>query len=179
MFRPTELDGQLAFTSDRIPSQYENAISGDLESGLQECPCFGEAGKIMINSGAHRLRLCGSPSMSPSLTHYPAAGSQPRHDHAEGHVSFLLAGTILERLDGREYRVQGVARGTKPPGEAHQNEWGMGGALILTIKLKAVDWPEEETPGWKLLAEPASPAGSCAFWAVQRMRLPQATSLQI
>jgi AraC-like DNA-binding protein len=68
------------------------------------------------------------------LTHYAAQGAQRPHLHEKTHVSFLIAGEVVERLEGRSYELLGPSIGIKPSGAVHDDMWGIRGALLLTIR---------------------------------------------
>jgi AraC-like DNA-binding protein len=76
-----------------------------------------------------------SDQVRATLTHYPSGGRHPAHAHDHTQISFLLSGELCERLGGEYYRASGVARGHKPAGIVHDDEWGPGGALIFTVRL--------------------------------------------
>ena len=115
-----------------------------------------------------------APGIGATLTHYPAAGRQKPHAHDHLQVSFLLAGWLDERLEGRDYSAAGMARGHKPAGAVHSDVWGQQGALVFTLRIgppAAAALGIDFAPGWtglgragpvaalvRLLAEGGDPA---------------------
>jgi AraC family transcriptional regulator len=88
------------------------------------------------NDSSRRLATTSIPFNSGlvgvSLTYYPA-GRQSWHSHESEQISFLLAGSLLERRQSAEHVCHGAGIGLKPAGVAHENVWGRDGALILTL----------------------------------------------
>lgn len=94
--------------------------------------------------------------LAATLTHYPGAGHQPLHSHDHLQVSFVLAGHLVEELEGREHFACAGARGHKPPGARHRDSWGEQGVLIFT--LRQWDTKEQWEPGWTAGDRPGSVA---------------------
>lgn len=80
-------------------------------------------------------RLSGVGGAWLALTHYPSQARQPRHWHARDQLSFLVAGALNERLDGRDFDVAGGSVGYKPAGAWHEDRWGPAGALFFSINM--------------------------------------------
>jgi AraC family transcriptional regulator len=98
-----------------------------------------------------------TPGLSATLSHYPAGGQQDRHHHDHSQLSFLLAGELAECLDGRDYRPSGIARGNKPAGAPHADQWGPAGVLLFTLRLEdgmAAREPGAGEPGWGPVPNP-------------------------
>ena len=94
-------------------------------------------------------RAWGAPGgLAATLTHYPGAGKHPLHSHDHLQVSFVLAGDLVEELEGREHLACAGARGHKPAGARHRDSWGDQGVLIFTLRL----WDPEEQwePRWTM-----------------------------
>ena len=94
--------------------------------------------------------------LSATLSHYPGSGCQDRHHHDHTQISFLLGGELAERLDGRDYRLTGIARGNKPAGAPHADLWGPTGALLFTLRLRDCAATSEVSvgePGWAPVAD--------------------------
>ncbi|GAA0869415.1 AraC family transcriptional regulator [Brevundimonas basaltis] len=72
------------------------------------------------------------------LTHYaPGEECRPhRHDWAQ--VSLLLAGGYVEDSDEGRARADGPGLSAKPARFEHQNRFGDGGALILSLNLESI-----------------------------------------
>lgn len=82
--------------------------------------------------------LCSDVGGRLLLSHYPAGGEQPRHVHDHAQISFLLAGRIQERIGRRVYEpVAGAC--VKAAGTDHSDRWGADGAMMLSLRLPAVD----------------------------------------
>lgn len=73
------------------------------------------------------------------LTHYPAGGSQARHEHAHAQLSFLLCGEIEENIGRRSHAPIVNSACFKPAGTDHSDRWGAGGALILALNLPRME----------------------------------------
>jgi AraC family transcriptional regulator len=73
--------------------------------------------------------------VSVSLSHYLAGTAHGLHRHDFTQISFLLAGALLERLEGKEREMHGPALGVKPAGTLHEDLWGPSGTLIFSIKI--------------------------------------------
>jgi AraC family transcriptional regulator len=88
-------------------------------------------------------KLCSDGGGELLLSHYPPGGEQPRHVHDHAQISFLLAGRIEERIGQRTYEpVAGAC--VKAAGTDHSDRWGRDGAMMLSLRLPAVD--EEGVP---------------------------------
>src|SRR3954463_8321451 len=112
----------------------------------------------MVSDGSlERAWTCPS-GLAATLTHYPGAGSQPRHAHDHLQISFVLAGLMRERLEGRDYEACTVSRGCKPAGAAPSDAWGGDGVLVFSLRLRAGLAAglglDGEAPGWSPAAEP-------------------------
>jgi len=83
-------------------------------------------------------KLCSDGGGRLLLSHYPPGGEQPRHAHDHAQISFLLAGRIQESIGRRVYEpVAGAC--VKAAGTDHSDRWGSEGALMLSLRLPAVD----------------------------------------
>lgn len=106
----------------------------------------------MSVSSFRTITVSGSPGVTGTLSFYPPTGRQARHEHDHMQISFLLSGELLERHTSREWTAHGPSCGLKPPGVAHDNEWGRSGALIFCLKLSAETATElgvVEQLGWQ------------------------------
>lgn len=85
------------------------------------------------------------------LSHYPAGGMQPRHEHGHAQLSFLLCGEIEETIGGRSHAPIANAACLKPAGTEHSDRWGASGALILALNLPRMDLPSGPLPATQWL----------------------------
>lgn len=84
-----------------------------------------------------------------TLTLYQGGGAFPLHAHDHLQVSFVLAGSMRERLGGRLHEVETGWRGRKPAGERHEDLWGPGGVLLFTLRFAGEAEPVvSQDPGW-------------------------------
>ncbi len=97
-----------------------------------------------------------SGAIAATLTHYPGAGHHPLHAHGHLQLSFVLAGDLVEELEGREYFACAGGRGHKPAGARHRDSWGPQGVLIFTLRLWGTD--ERLEPGWTAATPPGGVA---------------------
>lgn len=114
----------------------------------------------MGGGGIRVKHMSGSNGLSAALAFYAPGGRQARHDHDYTQISFLLSGEMRERHGEREWTPPGPSIGLKPPGLAHDNEWGADGALIFCLKLSAArtkDFAVGEQPGWRPVSSPYVP----------------------
>lgn len=77
---------------------------------------------------------CGE-GVGVSLSHYCAGADHHAHRHDFTQISFLLAGSMQERLEGRDCQLHGPAVGVKPAGSLHEDVWGRSGTLIFSLKI--------------------------------------------
>ena len=83
-------------------------------------------------------KLCSDGGGRLLLSHYPPDGEQLRHAHDHAQISFLIAGRIEERIGRRIFEpVAGAC--VKTAGTDHSDRWGGEGALMLSLRLPAVD----------------------------------------
>jgi AraC-like DNA-binding protein len=101
--------------------------------------------------------------LGATLTHYPGAGNHPLHAHDHLQVSFLLAGELIEEVEGREHFACAGGRGHKPAGARHRDSWGPQGVLMFTLRL----WAPQELwePGWIAGGTPAGIASLVRIFA--------------
>lgn len=69
------------------------------------------------------------------LSYYSAGERMRAHAHAYHQASWLMCGDIRERHGDHEKTLCGQARGSKPAGLSHANDYGPHGALILAINV--------------------------------------------
>lgn len=84
---------------------------------------------------------------------YAPGLEQPAHEHAEAHLSLVLAGGFEER-DARGEAVVGSGRaGLRPEGLRHAVRFGGAGAVVLTFvpPPRADGRPAVQAPGWSSL----------------------------
>lgn len=94
--------------------------------------------------------------MWASLAHYAAHTDQQPHRHDFAQVSFLLSGSMLERLEGCDFEMHQAAVGKKPAGSLHNDAWGKEGALIFSLKVSSVRLAaasRDSAPAWIPLGE--------------------------
>ncbi|HEX8572612.1 MAG TPA: AraC family transcriptional regulator [Allosphingosinicella sp.] len=83
--------------------------------------------------------ICGDSSGALRLSHYPAGGRQARHVHDHAQISFLLSGEIEERIGGKSHEPIAGFACVKPAGTDHEDCWGRRGALMLSLRLPALE----------------------------------------
>jgi AraC family transcriptional regulator len=94
----------------------------------------------MPDSPRHLSRtICGDAKGALRLSHYPAGGRQERHFHDHAQISFLLAGEIEERIGLRRHEPLAGFACVKPAGTDHEDRWGRRGALMLSLRLPALE----------------------------------------
>lgn len=100
--------------------------------------------------------ICGDAGGALRLSHYPAGGRQERHSHDHTQISFLLSGEIEERIGLRRHEPLAGFACVKPAGTDHEDRWGRRGALMLSLRLPALDASGPAVPvgTWR----PADPA---------------------
>jgi AraC family transcriptional regulator len=65
---------------------------------------------------------------------YPADYAMTRHSHAQSSISFVLSGSISERVSGLEQVAQAGSIGMKAIDVQHENLVGPAGALVLCLR---------------------------------------------
>jgi AraC family transcriptional regulator len=109
-----------------------------------------------------RFEIECSGGIRVALTHYASRTAQARHRHPYAQVSFLLAGSLCEVLQGAEFPVHGAGIGYKPADSWHADEWGEAGALIFSVNLSpdCVHPADSQlAPGWSRPADRECIAG--------------------
>lgn len=79
------------------------------------------------------LKIARSDDIAVSLNHYPSGTVQPKHNHSNTQVSFLIMGGFAERSEGRDFTPLARQFGIMPAGHGHQVQFGEDGALMLSI----------------------------------------------
>lgn len=103
-----------------------------------------------------RFEIECSGGIRVALTHYALRTAQARHRHPYTQISFLLAGSLRESLQGADYPVHGAGIGYKPADSWHTDEWGGAGALIFSVNLSpesALPADSQLAPGWSRPAD--------------------------
>lgn len=87
--------------------------------------------------------------MAAWLTYYPPGLIQPKHDHDQAQLSFLLTGSFSEQGDTGEATPIGARHAYKPQGACHAVDFGRQGALICSVEFR--DAPDGWTSpiGWR------------------------------
>jgi AraC family transcriptional regulator len=101
----------------------------------------------------------GPGGLRATLTHYRAAERHAAHAHGHHQVSFVLAGELVERLEGKDHVARSYWRGHKPAGARHSDEWGADGVLVFTLNLDdgfAAGACLSAEPGWHAVEEPGT-----------------------
>jgi len=106
-----------------------------------------------VTAGRRIAQINCGDGMIASLAYYTAAARQRLHSHEFSQVSFLLAGAMLERLEGTEHELHSAAVGYKPAGSRHEDHWGREGALIFSVRLPPDARPGAACEGWVLHAQ--------------------------
>ena len=86
-----------------------------------------------------KARLAAEREYDAFLTYYPAGLQQRAHVHACAQFSLILAGSLIERVDGREHAAGPGQASAKPSGIAHADSYGPQGAVLLSFHF----WCEE------------------------------------
>ena len=104
---------------------------------------------VMCVTDDHRMLSlrCGDDIVA-SLAYYTGGSQHRPHSHEFSQLSFLLAGAMLERLEGVEHELYTAAMGFKPAGCEHEDVWGRQGTLIFSLKLPAEARGFPSAPGW-------------------------------
>ena len=91
--------------------------------------------------------ICGDDSNGVlRLSHYPAGGRQERHVHDHAQISFLISGEIEERIGARRHEPRAGFACVKPAGTDHEDVWGRRGALMLSLRLPALETGRLDSP---------------------------------
>lgn len=110
------------------------------------------------------------------LTHYPAGGAQPRHEHGHAQLSFLLCGEIEETIGRRSHAPIANSACLKPAGTDHSDCWGARGALILALNLPHTDLDFAQLPAAQWLSTRAGGL-NCILRALLNERMSTAPTL--
>lgn len=98
---------------------------------------------------------------------FPAGSEVPLHDHPRAKVCLVLAGTCLERRDGRSLRYEPWTLQLNPRQSTHSYRAGSGGLRMFSVTL-GLGWGPLETE--ILPGSAASPGrhrvrpGRCSRW---------------
>jgi AraC-like DNA-binding protein/quercetin dioxygenase-like cupin family protein len=95
-----------------------------------------------------RKRLLRStPAFDASLTYYPPGLSQAEHDHDRSQYSLILAGGLVERVEGIEHQAGPGEVSAKPRGVVHADRYGPCGALLLAFTMRDESTADEVNGG--------------------------------
>ena len=99
-----------------------------------------------VTSPALRIRkaqLSAQREFDAFLTYYPAGLQQRAHEHDCAQFSLILAGSLIERVEGREHAAGPGQASAKPIGIAHADSYGPQGAVLLSFHLRCEDTARE------------------------------------
>jgi AraC family transcriptional regulator len=83
-----------------------------------------------------KVHLAGHRHFDAYLAYYPPRLKQPEHEHACSQLSILLAGSLTECVKGRCHEAGPAQVSAKPKGTVHADEYGPGGALLLSFNFR-------------------------------------------
>jgi AraC family transcriptional regulator len=83
-----------------------------------------------------RVPLATEREFDAFLTYYPAGLQQRAHEHDCAQFSLILAGSLVERVDGREHAAGPGQASAKPSGIAHADSYGPQGASLLSFHFR-------------------------------------------
>jgi AraC family transcriptional regulator len=90
-----------------------------------------------------KAKLAGQPEFDAYLVYYPAGLEQRPHEHDCSQFSFLLAGSLIERVEGQEHRAGPGQASAKPQRVAHANSYGPNGAVLMSFHFRCEGTAEE------------------------------------
>lgn len=101
-----------------------------------------------------KARLAVEPEFEAYLAYYPAGLQQEAHEHSGSQFSMVLAGSLVERVEGRDHSAGPGQLSVKPRGTAHADSYGRHGALLLSFQFRCEDTAAEVIGGddwhWRL-----------------------------
>ena len=87
--------------------------------------------------------LRSTPAFDVSLAYYPPGYHQPDHEHSRSQYSLILAGALVERVEGVQHRAGPGQVSVKPRGVVHTDRYGPCGALLLAATFHCEDTARE------------------------------------
>jgi AraC family transcriptional regulator len=83
-----------------------------------------------------KAQLAAQREFDAFLTYYPAGLQQRAHEHDCAQFSLILAGSLVERVEGREHAAGPGQASAKPSGIAHADSYGPQGAVLLSFHFR-------------------------------------------
>lgn len=91
---------------------------------------------VISATGVRKARLGELPEFDAVLTYYPAGLQQRAHEHRRSTFSMILAGSLVERVEGREHSAGPGQVSAKPGGISHADTYGPHGAVLLSFQFR-------------------------------------------
>jgi AraC family transcriptional regulator len=136
-----------------------NALDATFEKPFATYPVTDTSGSIV------RRRDLAAFAITESV--YPRGLILPQHCHSHAYLSFVLAGTYMERYANRECICSEGALRFLPPSELHENDYGAGArCLLVKIEPSALERLGEHSP---VLSSPGEVAGLASSWLANRL----------
>lgn len=88
------------------------------------------------------------------LAYYRPGSVQEAHHHANLQMSFLLAGSLSERSEGKEFLPVARQAGLLPPGHRHKVCYGDAGALLISIECPEAASVAPDRRSWRSYGAP-------------------------
>ena len=87
--------------------------------------------------------LRSTPTFDACLAYYPPGFGQAEHDHDRSQFSMVLAGGLVERVEGVEHQACPGEVSAKPRGVVHADCYGPCGALLLAFNFRCENTASE------------------------------------
>jgi len=136
-----------------------NALSVAFQRNFAAWPVTDTAGDV--------VRRRNIPGFSLIESSYAKGLSLSRHCHSHAYLSFILAGSFIERYEGRECVCsEGMLR-FLPPGQLHENSYENGSrCLLVKIEPLVLDRLGDHAP---VLSAPGEVCGMASSWLANRL----------
>jgi AraC family transcriptional regulator len=155
--------------SEHAPSNGGSNLMGNVPSMNALDSTFDKrfiAGAVTDISGSI-LRRRDLKAFSLSETVYPRGLTLSKHCHSHAYLSFVLAGSYLEKYADRECTCSEGALRFLPPSELHENNYIDGArCLLVRIEPSALDRLGEHAP---VLSSPGEVLGLASAWLANRL----------
>jgi AraC family transcriptional regulator len=90
-----------------------------------------------------KAHLAAQREFDAFLTYYPPGFQQRAHEHDCAQFSLILAGSLVERVDGSEHAAGPGQASVKPSGIAHADNYGPQGAVLLSFHFRCDETANE------------------------------------
>ncbi|HEX6218931.1 MAG TPA: AraC family transcriptional regulator [Sphingomicrobium sp.] len=105
----------------------------------------------MTAPDVRKVALSSQAAFDASVIYYAAGHAQDRHEHDRASFAILLAGSLVEVVEGQEHAAGPCQASLKPRKVVHADRYGPDGAVLLSFVFRCEETADEALgqTGWQ------------------------------